>query len=81
VHADESVNASAADDADGKTGYQSSADACGHVWYFWWKQKCLYLHIPHLQRRASVVMAAMVTVLLYNQGMTYEYACELLFSL
>jgi len=34
THTNASVNASAADVADGKTGHQSSADACGRVQYF-----------------------------------------------
>jgi len=34
-----------ADASDGKTGCQSSADACGRGWYLWRKRKCLRLHI------------------------------------
>jgi len=62
THADASVNASAADAAGSKTGYRSSADACGRIQYFWWKRKCLRPHISHLQRRASIATAATISL-------------------
>jgi len=45
-----------ADTANGKTGYWSSRDACGHVRYFM-EAKCLRPHISHLQWQPSVVTA------------------------
>jgi len=66
THADAPVNASAADAANGKTGYQSSSDACGHIRYFWRKRKYLHLHISHLQRQASIATAATVTAVPHN---------------
>ena len=65
-----------ADAANFKTGYRSSADACGRGRYFWRKRNYLHLHISHLRWWASITTTATMSLFHY-----YAYFVITLFSL